>query len=265
MNRQYQAAPAAVVPDTPEHRDVARVVPADASILKVGEAVLGYSRPARRRERMPGWKMNAFHRRGDLQKLAMYRRQLGLAMGPDIGWAFVLGNLCRVLFDHVTAPMIQEEALNVGCGALDAPAVQSAVQEIMGKAWGRYKLWDADQAGAAVQMTSVEREESGVTKIEAIDESGTDRRKRQNREQMARRRAAKAAPKPISKAEIAKELGVSTSTLYRMIRSGDLVLADTVSVCRSNSTPSYYVRDPNTESVSPEVNTESVPKGEGAS
>lgn len=246
------------MPDLPQHRDVPRVMPADASVLKVGEAVIGYSRAQARRERTPGWKMNAYHRRGDLQRLALYRRQHALAMGPDIGWAFVIGNLCRILFDHVTAAMIQAEAETIGCGALDAPAVESAVQEIMGKAWGRYKLWAPEQAGVAVQMTSVEREESGVTKIEACDETGAERRKRQNREQMRRRRAATAAPKPASKSEMAKVLGVSTSTLYRMIRRGEVDLGDTKSVYRSNNNPSYFVRDPNTKSVSPDVYTESV-------
>lgn len=262
MNRIPRKAPAAVLLDTPENRDVARVVPRGATLLKAGDAVLGYSQPARRRERMPGWKMNAYHRAGDLQRLAMYRRANGLAMGPDIGWAFVIGNMCRVLYDHVTAAMIQEQAGKIGCGALDAPAIDSAVQEIMGKAWGRYALWGADKAGVAVQMTSVEREESGVTKMEACDETGGDRRKRENREQMRRRRAANAAPKPASKEEIAKALGVSTSTLYRMIRRGDVVLDDTKSVCRSIDTPSYFVRDPNTESVSPELYTKSVSREE---
>lgn len=263
MNRPYRAAPAAVVPDTPENRDVARVVPADATALKVGGAVIGYTRLAPRWERTPGWKMNAYHRRGDLQKLATYRQANGLAMGPDMGWAFVIGNLCRVLFDHVTARMIQDEAESIGCGALDAPAIDSAVQEIMGKAWGRYKLWSAEQAGAAVQMTSVEREESGVTKIEAFDESGADRRKRQNKERMQRRRAADAAPKPMSRKELAKKLNVSIRTLYRMIDRGEVVLSGTDSVHTSNSTPSYYVRDPSTESVPPDVRTKIVPRGEG--
>lgn len=237
MNRQERAAPAAVVPDTPEHRDVARVVPKGAAEIKVGNAVVGYTKPKTRNQRTPGWKMNAFHRRGDLQRLAIYRRKHHLAMGPDIGWAFVIGNLCRVLFDHVTAQMIQDEAAMIGCGALDAPAVEMAVKEIMGKAWRRYEIYTPDEAGTAVQMTSVEREEAGVTKIEAFDESGADRRKRHNRERMQRERAAKAALKPPSKAEIAESMGISTSTLYRMIRTGELVLDDTISVRRSNNIP----------------------------
>lgn len=237
MTITLRSLPAAVLPDSPENRDAARVVPADAAVTKVGGAVLGYTIKAKHRARVPGWKMNAFHRRGDLQRLAMYRRANRLAMGPDIGWAFVLGNMCRVLFDHVTARMIQEEAETIGCGALDAPAVEVAVQEIMGKAWGRYALWDAEKAGVAVQMSSVEREEAGVTKMEAFDERGAERRKRQNKERMRKRRAADAAPKPPSKAEIAKELGVSLSTLYRMIRKGEVVLDDTVSVRRSYNPP----------------------------
>lgn len=251
------------MPDTAGNRDVARVVPADADVLKVGDAVVGYTRAITRRERTPGWKMNAYHRRGDLQRLAMYRRDQRLAMGPDIGWAFVIGNMCRVLFDHVTAQMIQDEAESIGCGALDAPAVDSAVQEIMGKAWGRYALWGADKAGVAVQMTSVEREESGVTKIEACDETAEDRKKRQNKERMRRKRAAEAAQRPPSKAEIAKQIGVSVRTLYRMIEAGEVVVG-TNSVQRSIYTPSYYVRDPSTESVPPDVRTESVPRdGDG--
>lgn len=263
MNRIPRIAPAAVLPDTPENRDVARVVPIGATVLKQGETVIGYSHAPKRRERTPGWKMNAFHRRGDLQRLALYRRAEKLAMGPDLGWAFVIGNMCRVLFDHVTAAMIQEEADKIGCGALDAPAIDSAVQEIMGKAWGRYVLWSADKAGAAVQMTSVERDESGVTKMEAFDETVEARKKRQNKERMRRRRAAEAAPKPPSKADIAKEVGVSLRTLYRMIEAGEVVLVGTNSVRRSIHTPYYYVIDPSTKSVPPDVRTKSVPRREG--
>lgn len=252
--------PAAVVSELEAgDLEIARVVPARAKLVQIGAATVGYTLPRSRRRRT-AWEMNAFTRRGDLQKLAVYRRANGFAMGPDTGWAFVIGNMCRVLHDHVTRQMIQEEAAIIGCGPLAAAAAEAAVQEIMGKAWGRYKLWNGDAAGTALEVTRPERSEAGLAKIEAMDESGAERRRRENKERMQRKRAGGAALPRVTRRAMAEALNVSLRTLHRRLKSGEVVVDGTDSVRTSTITPYYYVIDPSTESVPLDVRTKNVPR-----
>lgn len=202
-----------------------------------------------KRAKLDGWQLNAVVRRRELSRVAHYRRANAMAMGPDLGWAMVIGNLLRVLRGHVTEETLQAEAAAIGRPPIDAAAIDTAIQEIMGKAWGQYRLYTPAQAGSAIELTGPEREETGVTKIEAMDETGAARRRRQKREQMRSWRAARAAPKPTKK-DIADCLGISLSTLHRMLRRGDLQIADTLSVVTSDISPLSKI-DPTTENVSP--------------
>lgn len=215
---------------------------------EMGDVVLGYSVNPRKRRRDPVWLLNAKARRRELNMICRYKQHHGLGMGPAGGWAFVIGNLCRVLYDFVTADSLQDEAGKIGRGRLDGSAVDAAVQEIMGKAWGRYRLFSGDQVGSLIELSSVEREESGVVKIAAMDEPTSVRRRRENKERMQMKRAAGAALRAISKTELARRLGVSRATLYRMIERGEIV-RDTDSV-HTSSVPPSLKRDPCTESVS---------------
>jgi hypothetical protein len=58
-------------------------------------------------------------------------------------------------------------------------------------------------------------------------------------------------------------LGVSLRTVHRMLKAGEVVVDDTNSVRTSNTTPSYFVRDPSTKSVPPDMRTKSVPRSAG--
>lgn len=208
---------------------------------------------AQRRRRsnkcLDGWQMNASQRRKELSAIALYRRREKLAVGPDGGWALVIGNLLRVLLNHVTAQMIQGEAAAMGRPPLDVHAVEVAVQEIMGKAWGRYRLYTGAQVGALIELTRAEREETGVEKIESMEESQRARKRRENRERMREKRAADAALKPPTKKAIASMLGISLSKLHRMLRAGDMEIADTISVQTSSILP-LPSEDPCTKNVS---------------
>lgn len=237
MSPQIRIAPAAVATDIPANRDVARVVPGDAKMVKMGGTVLGYS-VKRRKPRVSPWKMNAFTRRTDLQALVAYCLSHDLALGPDGGWAMVIGNMCRVLYDHVTAEMIQQEAAAIGRPPISNSAAIGAVQEIMGHVWGnKYPLWTGDVVGAYIEVTIPVREEAGLQKIEAMEETGAERRRRENRERMRRKRAAEAALPKLTKKELAANLGVSLRTLYRMIDRGEVETGGTDSVRRSIDTP----------------------------
>jgi hypothetical protein len=217
--------PAAVIAEgAAGSQDLARVVPTDAKLLKQGGAVLGYTVEERRKPKVSPWQMNAYTRRSDLQRLVAYCQTNELALGPDGGWAMVIANMCRVLFDHVTPSMIQQEAALLGRPPLADQAVSGAVQEIMGKAWGRYRLWSGDVAGAYLEVTIPVRAEAGLQKIEAMEEEGKVRRRRENRERMQRKRAAEAALPRKTQKTIAEELGVSVRTVQRMIRDGALKL-----------------------------------------
>ncbi|RYE84946.1 MAG: hypothetical protein EOP19_10460 [Hyphomicrobiales bacterium] len=242
--------PAAVISETdPRSRDLARAVPADAKLQKIGAIVTGYSVHPRKRRRDPVWLLNAKSRRRELNMVCLYKQHQGLAMGPAGGWAFVVGNLCRVLYDSVTAESLQEEAVKIGRGRLDGSAVDAAVQEIMGKAWGRYRLYSGDQVGSLIELSSVERQECGVEKIAAMDEPTPVRRRRENRERMQRKRAASAALRPISKAELARRLGLHIRTVHRMIKRGEIVRV-TESVHTSIDSPPSK-EDPCTQTVTP--------------
>tara|TARA_A100001391_G_scaffold52936_1_gene32314 strand:- start:3064 stop:3576 length:513 start_codon:yes stop_codon:yes gene_type:complete len=168
--------------------------------------------------------MNASQRRKELKALARYRITNKLGLGEDAGWAHVIGNMLRVLMGQVTAATIQSEARAYGLPPLCSSAVDDVADQIGGRAWGTPKLYKPAHAGSLLSLTSIERSEAGIQKIEASDEDIEARRLRLDRERKARKRAAKAAlaPRKKSKAELARELGVSRRTLYRMIESGKL-------------------------------------------
>lgn len=178
-------------------------------------------RPGKGR-RIEPWLMNAHQRRTELQALAQYRHRNGLAMGSDAGWANAVGNMCRVLRGHLTVEMVLEEWGAYGVPALAQEVVEDAVKHLAGKAWGAPTLYAPAHVGSLLDLTSVERAEAGITKIDACDESKVERRRRTDRERKASKRAAQAAlaPKPETKKQMAARLGISRMQLDRWIKAG---------------------------------------------
>lgn len=203
----------------------------DAEKMTRQQARQAIERDARRsakskRSKPEPWQMNASQRRKELAILARYRIQNRLGLGEDAGWAHVIGNMIRVLFGQVSAETIHAEATAIGLPPLCADAVNDVAEQIGGRAWGRPKLYSPAHAGSLLSLTSVERGEAGIQKIEAADETIDERKRRLDRERKARKRAANAALRPAkkTKAELAREMGVSRRTLYRMIESGKVEL-----------------------------------------
>jgi|GEM_PF-3059216 len=185
--------------------------------------------------------MNAAQRRSDLNRLLHYRRKNGFAFGPEIGWVEVIANLVRVLNGTVTTEVVHEEAKRLGLGKIDQHLVADVVADISARAWGKYKLFSPRLAGAKLQVTSVERDEAGIIKLDAVDETKEERRRRVDRERKAEKRAAEATlrtqskPKSEIMAELAKELGISVSTLYRRLKKGDEKICVRMSITYGNN------------------------------
>lgn len=199
----------------------------DAKKMTPDQARQAIERDARRsskprRPKPEPWQMNASQRRKELAMLARYRTRNHLGLGEDAGWAHVIGNMLRVLMGQVTPESIQAEAQAYGLPPLSTDAVNDVAEQIGGRAWGRPKLYKPAHAGSLLSLTSVERSEAGIHKIEASDETIEERKRRLDRARKARQRAAKAALRPAkkTKVEMAKELGVSRRTLYRMMKNG---------------------------------------------
>lgn len=175
-------------------------------------------------KRPPPWMMNAYQRRSELQRLAWYRRAGNYAKGSDAGWANAIANLCRVMNGFVTEEMVVAEWAEYNLGPLPFDVVKDAVAHHSTRVWGTPKLFSAAHVGSLLEMTSVERAEARIEKIDACDETGAERKRRQDRERKARKRAAQAAlaPKPETKAQMAERMGISRMELYRRIKAGEV-------------------------------------------
>ena len=168
-------------------------------------------------------RMNAVQRRRELRRLARYRVLNQIAIGSESAWADAIADALRGVYGKISAEMVHDEWAVYELPALSPEIVDHTVRRMR---WGREPLLAAIKVGSALDLTSVEREEAGIFKIEAVDEPVKDRKRRLARERKARQRAAKAAlaPKRKSKAELARELKVSRRTLYRMIAADTVKL-----------------------------------------
>src|SRR5690606_19055293 len=72
------------------------------------------------------------------------------------------------------------------------------------------------------KVTTAERGAADLVKIDAIDEPSADRKRRLDRERKRKGRAAQAAPKPPTKSQMAKALGISRPTLNAWIDAGKI-------------------------------------------
>ncbi|MBN9347553.1 MAG: hypothetical protein J0I48_15385 [Devosia sp.] len=183
--------------------------------------------PNYRPGKLDGWQMNAVQRRKELDQLARLRRRNGTDMGPESGWIEVIANYLRVRNGQVSAKDVAAEAAWLGLPRFDAQLVDDAVSHIARAAWGRYRLYSPKLAGDKLRLTSEERRAAGIEKIEAIDESRADRRRRLDRERKQASRSgegvdASAAKSVPSKAEhianLSREFRRSPATIYRWLK-----------------------------------------------
>lgn len=195
--------------------------------------------------KLDGWQMNALQRRKDLDRLARYRVRTGAELGSESGWIEVVANYLRVRHGQVDAAAVRKEAAWLGLPALNAQLVDDAVAHIAHAAWGRYQLYSPKLAGDKLRVTKQERIEAKIEKLDAIDETRQERRRRVDRNRKAQQRAAKAAPQRINKSKVAAALGISRAELYRRLASGEVSETDCVRM--SNTTYGSNLR---TESVS---------------
>lgn len=227
-NFNHKALPAAVFrASDPRSSDCARVMPDRASLLTVGNAILGYySAPQHARHdpklNAKGWPSRmAVERQKELRKLANYRRLQGLAMGPADHWILVLANLCGALRREVTVDAIKNIAVFI-CynGPINASIATGLIRDtaLAARVWSTYPLFQPDECGHLLEVTIVERDECGLRKIGSCEETAPQRKKRRDRETSASKRAAKGVAsrkKSVDAAEPWVEMGISKSTFYR--------------------------------------------------
>lgn len=199
-------------------------------------------RPAQRPEGSKGgvgWPLVvARERRHELTRLALRRRgdlfRPGYALGPSQGWAAVLVNLAIVLYGNGSPRTVRDLAAVVGYREpIDDRLIVSLSRdsEIASKVWGRrYQLLEPDAVATLLEVSSAEREELNLRRIGAVEETSSDRRKRQQREWVTkRRRSGGMAPKaPAAKPWIAA--GVSRATWFRRRGETEVSTAHSIGV-----------------------------------
>ncbi|WP_202306166.1 hypothetical protein [Mesorhizobium sp. L-8-10] len=169
----------------PRAKNVAKVVPTTAKKRMLGAVVLGYTKePGRLRKPLSWSTVTVMQRKNELARLVQYRLHNGLDAGPPIGWAAVLANLSATLGDEVTVDSVADLCRRIGLPEIDAAIVAGLARdpEKARRVWTKYELLDAASTGALIEMTSVEREELEIKRIDAWDETADDRRRRLTRE-----------------------------------------------------------------------------------
>ena len=136
----------------------------------------------------------------------------------------MVANLCRIIHGYVAEELVFAELTEYGIGPISFDVVADAVKHHAARAWGKPQLFSPAHVGSLLEMTSVERAEAGIEKIDAFDEPSAERKRRMDKERKAHKRAARAAlaPKPETKKQMAKRLGISRTELYRRIKDGTL-------------------------------------------
>lgn len=192
-----------------------------ATVVRLGNAVLGEWRGAPRRPAMPASERKVRQLRNECSRLAYLRRSHRLALGEATGWAVVIANVVGGMGKPINGAAINAMAVSFGLPAIDDGIVDAVAldAETARRLWGagRHNLLGARMVGALLQVTAAEREEAGIRCIDAIDESPSDRRRRLDRSRKAIARAARAAqagPR-LTQAEQAIAEGISLSTWRR--------------------------------------------------
>lgn len=172
--------------------NVARVVPETAAIRTVGQAVLGYWHQPNSSHRLPkSWKLvMAKQRYNELARVVKYRHIYALDLGPPIGWAVVLADLEAAFGREVNVGSIDDLCRRLRLPLIDPDIVAGVAHtaERARRVWTDYRPINAASVGSLIALTSLERDECKIRRIDAADESSAERNRRLSRERMRRKR-----------------------------------------------------------------------------
>ncbi len=182
--------------DDPRSAKVARVVPRNAKIIKIGDATLGYRAQGASKFKPLTWlQVVAYQRRNELHRLVSYRTKHGLDIGSAYGWAKVVADLVAALGEPVTYESVSSTWKWI---AGDRHEIDRDIVDLMARdtelarrVWDQYRLFPAREAGAAVALTEIEREDCGILRIDAWTEPSADRSRRLARERKRKERERK--------------------------------------------------------------------------
>jgi hypothetical protein len=127
----------------------------------------------------------------ELQRIVRYRRTYGLDAGPPIGWCVVLADLAAALKQEVNVLSVDSLCRRIGLPNID-PAIIAGVAhhaEPARRVWAQYRILGAEATGNLIELTSVERDECKIKRIDAADEPAHERRRRLARERQKRFKA----------------------------------------------------------------------------
>lgn len=184
---------AAVYADNdPRAKNLARAIPPDAQLEMLGSSVAGYWKDPRGKLRLPkSWTtVMTLQRLNELQRVVRYRRAYGLDAGPPIGWCVVLADLAAALKQEVNVTSVDDLCRRIGLPTID-PAVVAGVAhhaEPARRVWTQYRLLSAEAAGNLIELTSIEREECEIKRIDAADEPAHERKRRLAKERQRKKR-----------------------------------------------------------------------------
>lgn len=176
----------------PRAANAPRVVPNDASPVTIGNLVLGYWHQPKNPSRLPkSWKMVMVKQRyNELARIVKYRRAYDLDPGPPIGWAVVLADLEAAFGREVNVASVRDLCRRLKLPLIDDDVVAGVAHtaEMARRVWTSYRPITAASVGALLLVTTVEREECQLKRIDAIDEPSDARRRRLSKERMKRKR-----------------------------------------------------------------------------
>lgn len=217
--------PAAVLfHDDPRAANAARVVPFEANVERLGGCVLGYTKSPARGGEVPTRhsytliEMTGRGYRNALTMLIAYRRAHGIVVEDLSGWCTVIADIAAAIKGPgMTLQTVENQAVTIGIdipGEVLTPFVQRAAQ------WRRsvdYHPLTGAEVGRLVKLSWQERDDLGIKRIAAFDETPDACRRRKNAAAQAARRAARGAT-PRAPASVTatkwEKLGISKSSYY---------------------------------------------------
>lgn len=218
--------PAAVFPsDDPRVVNLARTVPAGASIQRIGDWVLGYTKApvASAAQHLPRQKYSLIEMTGRwyrkaLQGLVALRREDGLVLDDHVAWTAVAADIAAAIFGAgATVRNVEGQCLFMGIEVERATVILFHARAAQWRRASDYAPMTGDEVGRLVRLTwrerdaLIERGIGGATRIGSIDETPGERRKRKDRDRKAEQRAAARSHKA---QRPWKALGMKRSTYY---------------------------------------------------
>jgi hypothetical protein len=173
-------------------------------------------------QRFTRLEMQGRHLRKVLRWLARLRRERGQSIGDPAAWTSVLAEVAAA----VIGPTVTEKQIDAMCAAYvgfepDKRELARAARKVrLARAGEGFAIMSSASIGRLVDFTAEERtviaERLRLKRVFILPIDNDEERRRQKRASKTAARAARGAtPRRLSKAALARELGVSRSTLYR--------------------------------------------------